>query len=237
MKKIYKAILSTCIIASLVLFKGYAQITVDANLKDWGDSTQFKYDEQNRLWYNFKKDEQFLYIAIKKNQNASKYQMGGVQIVLSSSNIDTNSLQITFAQSLIIPNINTYVKESHDYFEIRNYKNIKKQLLAKFNETGIFVEWSYTNIDFRPKKPAYNSDEVPADPNIFIAEVQIPLSNLPKTLNYGFRLPGTGNLGKTGKKELMSRNLFKPPTNIGDEEMIERLYLTEHYGKLDLTKL
>lgn len=239
MKKSYKQLFFVCLAFAANVYRSEAQIMVDADLKDWGDSSKFNYDDQNVLNYSYRKDNQFLYLAIRKNKNASKFFSGGVQLSFSSSKIDADSFQITFAQSVVDPTSNARIQYNHDYINLSNYDGLKNQLLAKYNETGILVEWKYTDIDYIPKGDVIRSDEIPANPNVFTAELQIPLSYLQKKMgnkiNFSICLRGHDK-EKKGLQYYLNKR-FPAPKNVNETENQEKMYFTEYYGILDLTKI
>ncbi|MCD0472492.1 hypothetical protein [Flavobacterium sp. JAS] len=93
-----------------------AQVVVDSDLSEWGDTKKMQYDKENQLYYAFKKDNQFLYLGILKNKNASKVDRGGVQVFFSDKEADTTGLQVIFASKLKDPITNKSLKKTHDFF-------------------------------------------------------------------------------------------------------------------------
>ncbi|AWK02737.1 hypothetical protein HYN56_00300 [Flavobacterium crocinum] len=174
-----------------------AQIIIDANLTEWGDYKNMQFDKENKLYYAFKKDNQFLYFAILKKDNSSKFLGGGVQLYFSQKQKDTTSLQILFANSFKDPVTNQNQRYNHDYFTVKNLTPNSHQQLTTNNETGILLEWNITDIKYLVVNgDVLDTKATPPDPNIFSAEIQIPLEHLQKyktdeTINFGIALRGT----------------------------------------------
>lgn len=234
MKYVNKYSILLIVVFVLLSLFGRTQVVVDANLSEWGDSTKMKYDSENKLWYNFKKDSDFLYIVVKKNRNASKFYSSGIQLSFSQKKIDSDAFQITFAHAITNPISNKRERFGHDYFDIRNYKGVKNQLLPKYNETGILVEWKYTDIEYNGKNTRI--DEIPANPNIFTAEIQIPLvylkENFGNKINFSICLRGYDK-EKKGLQHYLDKK-FPAPTCIHERELFECMFYTEYFGILDL---
>ena len=53
------------------LFKPTGVITVDGNLRDWGDSLRY-YNEEKKLYYTIANDGQFLYLAMRFNDRSEQ---------------------------------------------------------------------------------------------------------------------------------------------------------------------
>jgi len=53
------------------LFKPTGTVTIDGNLKDWGDSLRY-YNEEKRLYYTVANDGQYLYLAMRFNDHSEQ---------------------------------------------------------------------------------------------------------------------------------------------------------------------
>ncbi|WP_443938321.1 hypothetical protein [Pedobacter sp. MW01-1-1] len=240
MKKIFIGILFFSLIFTLAAQVGYSQISVDGHLKDWGDSTQFKYDKENKLWYHFKKDQHFLYMGIKKNENARKFSSGGIEIYFSPSKIDTtSSFCLKFGNCFTEPETKKVLCANHDYIMIENYKGVKRNLLPKYNEEGILADWFITNIDNPPRMGTGSPNQIAIDPNIFSCEIQIPLTVFKEMksnrIHFGICLPSSD------KKKLGMQNpivqmvgQFNSPSALNFYDL---MLFSEFYGDIDLTQL
>jgi hypothetical protein len=216
-----------------------AQVVVDGDLSEWGDTRKMQYDNENHLYYGFKKDNQFLYLSILKNKNASKVDRGGVQVFFSDKEADTTGLQVIFASKLKDPVTNKSLKETHDFFLVRNLNGIASQTLATYNETGIMAEWKVTDIKyFVVRNSVLDQMATPANPNVFTAEIQIPLkylqkNNFDETIHFGIVMQGLSPIFKnTGSL---------PPTDggqtISEKEFWDQLAPTSFFGSIDLNEL
>lgn len=233
----------SAIVIMLNMYGVQAQIAIDADLSDW-DSTKFQYDDKNKLWFDFRKDDQFLYMAILKKDNVTKiFTGGGVLLSLSAAKIDKDALGIKFAHSVKQKNSQKPLIVSKEELELLNFKGIASQIIPVFNEWGIQVAWKRTEIDYAPISAAYSYEDrkkVPKNPNIFWAEIQIPLSllteNIGSTVNYSICLTGADR-NKEGEEALIRRRLFDNRNSIHEQELYETFYFTEYFGKIDIDKL
>ncbi|WP_443939807.1 hypothetical protein [Pedobacter sp. MW01-1-1] len=240
--KIRNLVKFSCLcLCSFNFFSAYSQVTVDADLKEWGDMKKMSYDSENKLYYAFKKDSNFLYMAIYKNEYAGKYSNGGVQLFFNAQGAKKDSLMLTFAHTYTDSTTHKLVHRTHDYFLLENFNGIKKQLVPKFNEMGILLEWNYTNIDHIPREDKV-MEHIPANPNIFTAEVQIPLTYLIEKFNkelvYKICLRGS-DITKKGKEAFFKRRLFTPELSNTAfvKDIIDRSYFTEFNGNLNLNTI
>lgn len=216
-----------------------AQIDLDGNLSDW-DTTSFKYDNENKLHYQFKKDENFLYLAILKDYNGTKaLSGGGVELFFDKEKPDSNSFSLTYAHRLVDPVTKKVDMASFDFFEL-NSPNGKKQLLPKYNETGISVAcFSYVET---PKEQVVHYDKNRNVASVFKSEVQIPLEILRQhygnSITFKIRLRGMDKSLK-GEGDIIRRRLFSPEAleAIETRKMYECMFFTEYIGKLDLNKI
>ncbi|WP_443939806.1 hypothetical protein [Pedobacter sp. MW01-1-1] len=202
---------------------------------------KMSYDSENKLYYAFKKDSNFLYMAIYKNENALKYSNGGVQLFFNAREAKKDSLMLTFAHTYTDSVTRKLVHNTHDYFLLENFNGIKKQLVPKFNETGILLEWNYTNIDYLPRTGNIDVKNIKPNPNVFSAEIQIPIgflqTNYGNALDFAICLRG-GDTKKEGKEALERKRLFPMTSAMPfQNELIERLYFTEFEGILNLNTI
>lgn len=214
-----------------------AQIIVDANLNEWGDYKNMKFDKENTLYYAFKKDNQFLYLSIFKKEKAFKYQGGGIQIFFSQKQKDTTGLQLVFANKLKDPITKENLKFTHDYFTVKNLTPNSIQQLTTNNETGILLEWNITDIDYLVVKDGVvDGKATPPNPNIFTAEIQIPLEYLQKhktgeTIGFGIALRGLSyNLNPT----ILSQMRQSPIQNNDNLDFLDKLTPTSFFETIDL---
>lgn len=216
-----------------------AQIDLDGNLSDW-DTTSFKYDNENKLHYQFKKDENFLYMAILKDYNGMKVLSGGgIELFFDKEQPDSNSLSLTYAHRLVDPVTQEVHMPSFDFFELHS-PNGKRQILPKYNETGVSVAcFSYVEM---PKEQVVHYDKNRNTASVFISEVQIPLELLCQfyggNITFKIRLRGADKSLK-GEGDIIRRRLFSAEMleAIETRKMYERLFFTEYIGKLDLNKI
>ncbi|PIF34307.1 hypothetical protein CLU81_4945 [Flavobacterium sp. 9] len=216
-----------------------AQVIVDGDLSEWGDSKKMKYDNENNLYYAFKKDNQFLYLSILKNKNASKFNGGGIQVFFSNKEADTTGLQVLFANRVKDTETNKNQKYTHDFFSVKNLNGVLNQQLATYNETGILVEWKVTDIQyFVIRNGVVDEMATPANPNVFTAEIQIPLAylqkyNLDKTIHFGismrgqaynFKMPWSSVVGGGNK-------------STSQKEFLDKMTPTSFFGSIDLNEL
>lgn len=239
MKKSNSLIVFLCSFLLLSSFTIKAQIMADADLSEWGGTDKMHYDKENDLFYAFKKDNQFLYLALLKNKNASKFNGGGVQVFFSNKAGDTTGLQVVFASKMKDPDTNQFLKYTHDFFSVRNLNRIPSQQLPTYNETGIMVVWNVTDIEyFVVRNSVLDEKATPANPNIFTAEVQIPLEYLKKycinnTLHFGIALRGLSYNFKMQSMP-MADNGTK---SIYQKEFWDRMTPTSFFGSIDLNTL
>ena len=219
-----------------------AQVVVDGNLNEWGDSKNMQYDNENNLYYAFKKDNQFLYMTLFKNKYPFKFHGGGVQIFFGEKKADTTGLQLFFAYNFKDPVTQKYQKYSRDFFTVKNLNNIKEQKLATYNETGILLEWNITDIEYLViNNHIIDQKATPPNPNIFTAEIQIPLEYLQKyclnqTLNFGIALRGpTYKLPSFGVSQLIQR--FQNQANDYQKEQLDQFTPTSFFGSVNLNTL
>lgn len=234
-----KKILLILFYFSVITSSLQAQIDLDGNLSDW-DTTSFKYDDQNKLHYEFKKDEKFLYMAILKDYNGMKVLSGGgVEVFFDKEKPDSNSFSLTYAHRLVDPATQEIHMASFDFFELHSPDG-KKQILSKYNETGISVAcFSYVQI---PKEEIVRYDKTRDMASIFKSEVQIPLELLRQyygdSITFKIRLRGADKSLK-GEGDIIRRRLFSPEAleAIETRKTYECMFFTEYIGKLDVNKI
>lgn len=219
----------------------YSQILVDAKLDDWGDLKNMQYDKENNIYYAFKKDNQFLYMSLLKKEHPDKYFGGGVQLFFSEKKGDTTALQLLFGNMYKDTVTRQTQKYTHDFFTIKNLKPNKTQLLATNNETGISVEWNITNIEFLViENGILNTRKTPPNPNIFTAEIQIPLEYLKKYIrdqSLSFCIAMRGSLFNYKPKMAETlRQISSNPTTEFDKENLEYYTPTAFFSTLNLSK-
>lgn len=217
-----------------------AQVVVDGDLSEWGDTKKMLYDNENQLYYAFKKDNQFLYLGILKNKNASKFNGGGVQVFFSDKKVDTTGLQVIFGSKLKDLTTNKSLKVTHDFFLVRNLNGTVSQILPTYNETGIIVEWKVTDIEyFVVRNSVLDQMATPANPNVFTAEIQIPLEYLKKytvnstTLQFGISLRGLSYILNMRSLPMVDNG----PKSIYQKEFWDGLTPTSYFGSIDLKAL
>ncbi|MBF4472562.1 hypothetical protein [Flavobacterium sp. HJJ] len=215
-----------------------AQVVVDGDVSEWGGKEKMQYDNENNLFYAFKKDNQFLYVSILKNKNASKFDGGGVQVFFSQKKADTTGLQVVFANKIKNPDTNKSQKYTHDFFSVRNLNGVVSQQLPTNNETGILVEWKVTDIEyFVVRNSVLDEKATPANPNIFTAEIQIPLEylqkyNLDKTIHFGIALRGLSYAFNIGPVAMNNG-----PKTVSQTEFWDQMTPTSFFGSIDLKTL
>lgn len=161
-----------------------AQITVDADLTDWGDTTLRYEDKENKLRYDYRQDENFLYIAIFKNDNAPKASVGGVQLYLDKGKITNKSFMITFAYWFSDPDDPNKRYSAKDYIQLDNFQEKSTQLVPIYNEYGITAVYDYLKDEshLKDKRPdgQIELSKIGKNKSIFRAEVSIPKALLPQ---------------------------------------------------------
>lgn len=216
-----------------------AQIVIDADLTEWGGYKNMQFDKENELYYAFKKDNQFLYLSILKKNNASKFYGGGVQIFFSQKQKDTTALQLFFGNNFKDPVTNQNQKYTHDYFTVKNLTPNLNQQLTTNNETGILLEWNITDIKYLViNGDILDGKATPPNPNIFSAEIQIPLQYLEKyktddIICFGIALRG---ISMKINPKLLSQ-LYQNPANSQNayqRESMENFRATSFFGTIDL---
>jgi|GEM_PF-7119932 len=239
MKKYNSLVLILFSVLLLSSFIAKAQVVVDGDLNEWGGADKMQYDKENDLFYAFRKDNQFLYLSILKNKNASKFNGGGVQVFFSNKVADTTGLQIIFAGKMKDPGTNKSLKYTHDFFSVRNLNRVIIQQLPNYNETGIIVEWKVTDIEYFVVRNSVLDDKAtPANPNIFTAEVQIPLEYLKKyvtnnALYFGIALRGLSSTFKIQSMAMADNG----PKSIYQQEFWDRMTPTSFFSSIDLKTL
>lgn len=229
-------VLTTFLLFSIPL---KAQIIVDGDLKEWGDTKNMRYDNENNLYYSFKKDNQFLYLAILKNKYPFKFHIAGVQIFFAEKKADTTGLQLLFANNFKDPVSQKNQLYSHDFFTVKNLNNVASQNLTTYNETGILIEWKVTDIRYKViVNETIDDRATPPNPNVFTAEIQIPLQYLQKyslnqTLHFGIACRCSGyKLPAFTISQLLQT--YQNPKNDFQKERLDEFTPTSFFRTVDL---
>ena len=163
--------------------QAFSQIDVDADLKDWGDTTLRFEDKDNKLRYDYKQDEDFLYIAIFKNFNAAKARSGGVQLQFDKEKITDRSLTITFAYAIPTTEDPKKRLEPRDFIQIENFNGQPATVIPVFNEHGILTAFRFIEDKSHLKDMRADGQielsKIGHNKSIFRAEIAIPKSLLP----------------------------------------------------------
>lgn len=219
---------------SLIVFCGssYAQIVIDGDLSDWGDSLKH-YDKQNKLHYEMRQDSTNLYIAIYKDDNAMKAAIqGGIQIAFDGKAITDKSFQIVFGHRFLDPETGTNRGRNHDYFELQNFQGQGSILVPTYNEFGISPSFKFkvdnSNI---PKGDTYH--DTGKSLHVYYAEIEIPLVYLPfknGKILYRICLRGT-DLEKKGEQFFRNRGMLQDSPWVSAKEFSEANYFTKYFGE------
>lgn len=139
-------------------------ISIDGKLDEWKKS-DFSYNEETRLWYSLANDDVYLYLAVKKDQNADKvFTWGGLQFSVSK---DDKGSKPSIAFPLAAKNGRAIPHDQLTRIAVEGFQNIPEKELNLYNEYGIQLGWSLQK---------ENEDEY-TDPT-YRYELAIPLSHV-----------------------------------------------------------
>lgn len=235
----------TCLLL-LMLFslshQTFSQIDVDADLKDWGDTTLRLEDKNNKLRYDYRQDDDFLYIAIFKNFNAAKVRSGGVQLQFDKEKITDKSLTITFAYAIPTPEDPKKRLEAKDFIQVENLNGQSTAIIPVFNEHGISTAFRFIEDKSHLKDMGADGQielsKIGRNRSIFKAEIAIPKSLLPTQkgeISLGICLRGM-DIKKTGNALAHIYKGMMPPaaTTPYEEETNDSISFSEFSTKIVL---
>ena len=235
----------TCLLL-LMLFslshQAFSQIDVDADLKDWGDTTLRLEDKNNKLRYDYRQDDDFLYIAIFKNFNAAKVRSGGVQLQFDKEKITDKSLTITFAYAIPAPEDPKKRLETKDFIQVENLNGQSTAIIPVFNEHGISTAFRFIEDKSHLKDMGADGQielsKIGRNRSIFKAEIAIPKSLLPTKkgeILWGICLRGM-DIKKTGNALAHIYKGMMPPaaTTPYEEETNDSISFSEFSTKIVL---
>lgn len=143
--------ISSFLIAWLVLWNiSQAQVSstwkeavvVDGQLDEWNEKL-FKYDKSTWLWYAMSNDENFLYLAVRKNKNPGKIRSwGGLMVTVNRHGKEqrANAPWVTFPRA--VDGLRKVPENEWTIMEVGNFEQIKTSKLNIYNEHGIQVGWT-----------------------------------------------------------------------------------------------
>lgn len=218
----------------------FAQFSKKEFVKLWGDSLP-NYDPENKLYYDYREDTEYLYIALYKKDNAPKaYIQGGVQLQFDKDKITDKSFRITFSHKFPDPNNPQKTGDKKEYFLLENIGEIKNLLVPMYNEYGLQVRYDFNNDNSNQPKPEgperrIRSEDVKKNISTFWAEITIPKKYLQASkLHVNICLRGI-DLMKEGIEGQIRKGLWGTPKNtISDQENRELKYFTEHQFIINL---
>lgn len=204
------------------------QLVIDGNLEDW--SKLAKSDQENKMNYDIRNDDTYLYIALHNNQIAEKFTTAsGIEILLDSIKPTDQSLKLVFTFDY------QYKKEPQfEKIKLLNFPGIQDTIVPLMNEFGV---QAHAILDVA--NPSAPGTLYPENSQPFIKiEYAIPLTYLPikdKKLQYSFCLKGF-DVAKDGKPyQAHLAMLAKMNSRIQDNMHIAIMNLfTEHFGVYNL---
>lgn len=222
--------------------QAFSQIDIDGDLKDWGDTTLRYEDKENKLRYDYRQDEDFLYIAIFKNFNAAKVRPGGVQLQFDKEKITDKSLTITFAYAIPTAEDPKKRLEPKDFIQIENLEGQSSTTIPVFNAYGVTTAYRFIEDKSHLKDMRADGQielhKIGRNKSIFKAEVAIPKSLLPVQkgeLTLGICLRGM-DIKKTGNALAhINRGMMPPAAKTPyEEETNDSISFSEFITKIVL---
>ncbi|ERJ60127.1 hypothetical protein M472_15285 [Sphingobacterium paucimobilis HER1398] len=223
-------------------YHAFSQIDVDADLKDWGDTSLRFEDKNNKLRYDYREDEDFLYIAIFKNFNAAKVRSGGVQLQFDTEKITDKSLTITFAYAIPTAEDPKKRLEAKDFIQVENLNGQSAAVIPVFNEHGISTAFRFMEDKSHLKDMRADGQielsKIGRNKSIFKVEIAIPKSLLPTQkgeISLGICLRGM-DIKKTGNALAHIYNGMMPPAakTPYEEETNDSISFSEYFTKIVL---
>ncbi|ERJ57903.1 hypothetical protein [Sphingobacterium paucimobilis] len=193
-------------------------VVIDGELAEW-KGEEFVYDESTWLWYTMANDENFLYLAVRKNKHAGKiFNWGGLMFTVNRKGKKNraNEPWITFPRA--VDGSRKVPEKEWTVLEIDNFEGIKESKLNIYNEYGIQVGWT--------KFKAEDEKE-----DTYCYELAIPLSLLKlkakemisfNILLRGFREDSPAKRGRAGMYFTFEQFKDVPNTSREEIEMMVR---------------
>lgn len=225
MKRNYLIFLLSLLISSTT----WAQITIDANLEDWGDTTLRFEDKGNLLRFDYQQDETFLYIAFFKPEYATKAVLGGVQLRFDKGKITDKSLMLTFGFAFPDPENPKQRLAGKDFLQLENFEDQAPLLLPIYNSYGVTASTAFLhdNSHMKDKKAdgMIELHKIGKNKSIFKAEVAIPkamLTTLDGKINMEICLRGM-DLKKTGNALAAVNAGLSPGNSVYEQEANDKI--------------